>query len=316
MKASPVAMVRAAVSILPLLAAIGCADPPEDTELAHAVIGPAGGILSSTDSVLTIAIPPGALEEEVELFIQRSDEPPEVFGQAYVVRPNPTLLYDASVTLRQELPQDTSGLAVGAVDLADYEDDRGHWEPLPVLRIDPEAKLVSGLDDGISIFYALLDDADSAAGTTSGGSTSGSTASTADGDTGDTGSNDPTTGPTTGSSAESTGPGESTGEPAVSYADEVEPILEANCSCHIDDVQAGLSLIDGYANLVEVSSTEAAGLSRVEPGAPDDSYLWHKLEGTHRSVGGTGNPMPAPAGGLAAGSLAIIEAWILDGAAP
>jgi hypothetical protein len=138
----------------------GCHDAPESSEIARRVIGPAGGTLTSTDSVLTLAIPPGALEAEVELFIERSDEPPAVFGQAYLVRPNPELRYDASVTYRQELPDDISGLAVGAVDTAAYEEGHGQWKPLPLLRVDREAELVSGLDGGVSIFYALLDDAE------------------------------------------------------------------------------------------------------------------------------------------------------------
>lgn len=137
----------------------GCSEPAESSELARAVIGPDGGIVTSADSVLTLAIPPGALEQSTEIFIERSDEPPAVFGQAYLVRPNPTLRYDATVTYRQELPDDPAGFAVGAVDALEFEADRGRWVPLPVLRVDPEAKLTSGLDDGISIFYGLLDDA-------------------------------------------------------------------------------------------------------------------------------------------------------------
>ncbi|MCA9707898.1 MAG: hypothetical protein KDK70_18750 [Myxococcales bacterium] len=137
----------------------GCPSPEGDSELARGVIGPDGGIVSSVDSVLTIAIPPGALEQTHEFFIERTSEPPEVFGQAYLVRPNPEVRYDVTVTYRGELPEDTSTVAVGAVDALAYEQGSGQWEPLPVLRIDAEDKLVGGLDDGISIFYALLDDA-------------------------------------------------------------------------------------------------------------------------------------------------------------
>jgi hypothetical protein len=298
----------------------GCHDDPEDPEIARRVIGPAGGLLTSTDSVLTLAIPPGALEEEVELFIERSDEPPTVFGQAYLVRPNPTLRYDASVTYRQELPDDTSGLAVGAIDVVAYEAGHGQWEPLQLLRVDRQAKLVSGLDDGVSIFYALLDDAESS--TPSDTSDTGPPPTTGP-DPDDTTGPDPDdttgtpddTGPGESSEAES-GPGESSGEPTPGFASDVEPILEANCNCHFDDAPAELSFTDAYSSLVNVPSTEAAGLDRVEPGAPDDSYLWHKLSGTHVAAGGSGDPMPAPAGGLDAGSLVTIEAWIAGGAEP
>lgn len=156
MNASRRAMVTAALT----LGLGGCPDDPGDPDVARRVIGPDGGLVTSTDDVLTLAIPPGALDDEVELFIVRSDEPPPVFGQAYLVRPNPPVRYDISVSYHQELPDDASGLAVGAVDALAFEEDRGRWEPLPLLRVDREAELVGGLDDGISIFYALLDEAD------------------------------------------------------------------------------------------------------------------------------------------------------------
>jgi hypothetical protein len=151
---------RAMVLALLALGLGGCPDEPSDPDVARRVIGPGGGLLTSTDDVHTLAIPPGALDEEVELFLQRSDEPPTVFGEAYLVRPNPVLRYDVSVTYRQELPDDTSGLAVGAIDATAFEQGRGHWEPLPLLRVDRQAELVSGLDDGLSIFYGLLNDAE------------------------------------------------------------------------------------------------------------------------------------------------------------
>lgn len=314
MKASRCAMVLAVLALGPG----GCQEDVEDPELARRVIGPRGGTITSTDSVLTLAIPPGALDQEIELFIERTNEPPAAFGQAYLVRPNPMLHYDLGVSYRQELPDDVAGLSIGAIDAIAYEDGRGQWEPLTVLRLDRQAKLVSGLDDGISIFYALLDDSAGAPSATDDGA-SGSSTTGADA-TSDTGS----AGETTGSAGETTGPGESTtgseggstGEPGPSFASDVQPILSANCDCHVDAAPAGLSFTDAYANLVSVASTEAAGLDRVEPGSPDDSYLWHKVNGTHASVGGSGDPMPAPSGGLDAGSLATIEAWISGGAEP
>lgn len=308
-----------ALALGPSLAFSGCSDPSDDSEVARQLVGPAGGLVTSVDSVLTIAIPPGALEEELEIFIERTNEPPDVLGQAYLVRPNPVLRFDASVTYRKDLPEDTSGLAVGAVDIEAYEAGAGGWVPLPVLRVDREAKLVSGLDDGLSIFYALLDDGDASSTTGSMGTSASTTTSGPDDTTG--GPNDTTGGPddTTGPAAtdESSGAAESSGEPAVSFAQEVEPILVASCGCHYDGAPAELSYsTDAFGSLVGTPSTEVPALDRVAPGLPDDSYLWHKLNDTHLAVGGSGNPMPAPAGGLAAGSLATIEAWILDGAAP
>jgi hypothetical protein len=156
---------RAMVPALLALGLYGCQEAPDDPDTARRVIGPEGGIITSSDGVLTLAIPPRALEVDVELFIERTDEPPEVFGPAYLVRPSPTVRYAVSVSYRHALPDDVSGLAVGAVDALAYEEGRGRWEPLPLLRVDRRAELVAGLDDGVSIFYALLDDAEGTAET-------------------------------------------------------------------------------------------------------------------------------------------------------
>lgn len=296
----------------------GCQEASKESEVARKVIGPAGGTITSADDVLTLAIPPGALDDEIELFIERTGEPPAVFGQAYIVQPNPALRYDLSVSYRQELPDDVSGLAVGAVDAIAYEEGRGQWEPLTLLRVDRQAKLVSGLDDGVSIFYALLDDSPSEPSTD--GEETDPTTTTDPDPTSETGPSETGPSDTTGSPDDTTGPGgsegESTGEPPPSFANDVQPILDANCSCHFDATPADLSFANAYENLVSVASTEAAGLDRVEPGSPDDSYLWHKVNGTHASVGGSGDPMPAPTGGLDAGALATLEAWISGGAEP
>ena len=288
-----------------LLALGACSQTPESTETARSVIGPGGGIISSLDSVLTIAIPPGALEEEQEFYIERTNEPPDVFSQAYLLRPNPDVKFDVTVTVRQDLPTDTSMLAVGAIDFLDYEEGRGEWVPLPVLRIDREEKLVSGVDDGLSIFYALLDDASDSPSTSGNPTTTSGPSTTTD---------DPTTTDEPGTTTDE--PGMTTGEAALSFAMDIEPIVTANCTCHTaGDPPEGLDLSDGYANLVDVPSNQS-GLDRIEPGDPDASYLWHKINDTHRSVGGANNPMPAPTGGLAAGNIALIEEWILDGAEP
>lgn len=216
-----IASPRAMVPALLVLGLCGCQEPPASSEIATQVIGPAGGIITSSDGVLTLAIPPGALDQQVELFIERTDEPPAVFGPAYLVRPSPALRYDLSVTYHQELPADSSGLAVGAVDALAYAQGSGEWVPLPLLRVDRRAKLVSGLDDGVSIFYALLDDVDATPSTTSATETGDTDAppTTTDDDT-TTGAPDETTGApgeTTGAPGETTGgssgSGESTGAP-------------------------------------------------------------------------------------------------------
>ncbi len=96
--------------------------------------------------------------------------------------------------------------------------------------------------------------------------------------------------------------------------DEIAPIFEARCSpCHVGTLApvADLSL-DHPATVVDVPHVES-GLDLVEPGSPEASYLWLKLQDTHQAHGGSGTIMP-PAGRLPASELDAIEAWIRGGA--
>lgn len=68
-----------------------------------------------------------------------------------------------------------------------------------------------------------------------------------------------------------------------------------------------------HASLVGVPSTESA-LKRVEPGAPEKSYLMHKLDGTHLDAGGAGEQMPFGAPALDAAVRDRFRAWIAEGA--
>lgn len=125
-----------------------------------------------------------------------------------------------------------------------------------------------------------------------------------------------TTGDTTGgtTTAES-----STGEEvAPSFADAVWPIFDEECGCHQDSNGAGklkLTKKDAFDNMVGVPSNQLPSMNLVEPGSPMDSYLWHKLNNTQKSVDGKGKRMP-PGGLLDADVLAGIEQWILAGAEP
>ncbi len=57
-------------------------------------VGPAGGLVSSQDDVLTLVLWPGALGEFVEFTIVPSADAPESFGPAYEITPNPELGID------------------------------------------------------------------------------------------------------------------------------------------------------------------------------------------------------------------------------
>lgn len=107
---------------------------------------------------------------------------------------------------------------------------------------------------------------------------------------------------------------------SLSFTERVQPIFDAHCVvCHqYGAEQGGLSLEEGDAheNLVNVKSTQSP-LQRVVPGTPSESYLLHKLAGTHIEVGGTGVRMPLSAGGnsaMSADEHELVTIWIEQGA--
>src|SRR5271167_1122453 len=88
------------------------------------------------------------------------------------------------------------------------------------------------------------------------------------------------------------------------------------CSvCHVGGAAPeGLRLdaANSYNLLVGVPSTEVPSLLRVDPGDPADSYIIQKLQG-HAAVGAQ---MPLGGPYLSADTIAFIQQWITDGAAP
>jgi hypothetical protein len=107
----------------------------------------------------------------------------------------------------------------------------------------------------------------------------------------------------------------------ISLEKDIQPIFTSQCAlsgCHGDSFPdpVGLILSEGksFGNLVNVPSTEAAGLFRVKPGDIAASYLVHKLEGTQTSVGGRGEQMPFGAAPLPDAEIDLIRSWIEQGA--
>ena len=111
----------------------------------------------------------------------------------------------------------------------------------------------------------------------------------------------------------------------VAYEDDVQPIFTASCAnslCHdgdVDDPDVGeeLNLTAGasYAAIVGVASAQLPEMNLVEPGDPDASYLWHKLNDTQDDVGGDGGCMPyLLCASLTDKELQTVEDWIADGA--
>lgn len=111
--------------------------------------------------------------------------------------------------------------------------------------------------------------------------------------------------------------GGTTDQEEVSFRRDITPLLTRRCAvCHITGEEPGLvTLVPGSAHgsLVQVSSQQSA-LLRVQPGEPGESYLYHKLLGSHVEAGGEGARMPFAAPPLSDNQLELFRRWIKEGA--
>lgn len=135
-----------------------------------------------------------------------------------------------------------------------------------------------------------------------------------------TGTGEPTTTATAETTVETT-----VDLPGVHFIQDIWPILQPNCSCHVvppDDMTPGVAAYPtfgqdpagAYIVLFDKPST-VVGLDFIEPGDPAKSYLFHKISGTQLEVGGDGESMPPyPGPMLSTDQLATIQEWIETGA--
>jgi hypothetical protein len=267
----------------------------DDRESTRRIIGPEGGVIASSDDVLRIAILPGALSQAIDVVIEPSDDPPPIFGPAYRVRPDIDLAIEAEITYRRVLATHPEGVAVAAIRRADYEQGAGAWVALPVLELDLDNHLVSGLDGELSLYYGLLEGSED--DTTTGSET----------DTGSTGDE------TESSTDDGFGP--------LSHAADLQPIWDAHCvtNCHVagglntDVVLTPDRALDDLLERLPVTAT----IPFVEPGDPTRSYLLHKLDDRQdEAPGGSGQAMPLGAPLLPVEVRDLVEAWIEQGAPP
>ncbi len=106
-------------------------------------------------------------------------------------------------------------------------------------------------------------------------------------------------------------------DPSATFTRVQSKVFTTSCAfsgCHGSaGTQAGLNLTAGaaYANLVNVPSTEIASIDRVEPEAPDQSYLYMKVTG---APGIIGSRMPLGLPELTSDQTELIRNWILRGA--
>ncbi len=104
----------------------------------------------------------------------------------------------------------------------------------------------------------------------------------------------------------------------TSFAADVQPLLDANCvsGCHDSANMRGDLVMEGnaYDALVDVPAADGAELDYIEPFVPEDSYLWHKVNGTQLTVsGGGGSAMPFGEDALSEDAMATLELWIIEG---
>lgn len=122
-----------------------------------------------------------------------------------------------------------------------------------------------------------------------------------------------------GTSANAVGGAGMSGDSQVGFEATVEPFIVKNCNCHLSSpiLMAPFSMKPGeaYANLVNAASIQVPTMMRVAPGDTAHSYLWHKINGTQASVGGSGQIMPSTVP-LNPDEKAIFERWINAGAPP
>ncbi|MCX4243224.1 c-type cytochrome [Paraliomyxa miuraensis] len=114
------------------------------------------------------------------------------------------------------------------------------------------------------------------------------------------------------------------GSSGLSHAADIQPIWDEHCvtACHEADGEWGLFLDmtgDAHAAIVGVAAPQLMSMSHIEPGDPDASYIWHKINNTQVAAGGSGLPMPKarpgmPVTELTPEQLDTIEEWILAGA--
>lgn len=128
--------------------------------------------------------------------------------------------------------------------------------------------------------------------------------------------------------ADGTPPGFSAAGPAVSFSRDVIPIFETSCAfstCHGSNVGAANGVFLGndparvHAALVGVRSGQLPSMAFVAPGAPQESYLLRKIDGSQCALddacgGSCGDPMPRGADLLPQETRDVVRSWIAQGA--
>lgn len=106
------------------------------------------------------------------------------------------------------------------------------------------------------------------------------------------------------------------GEGGVIGLGELHGRLLYDCvSCHVGEPPV-LTLDEGLLERLLDNSLQQPAMPYVTPGDVEQSYLWHKLAGTHLQIGGYGERMPLMSMFYDSEEMDLVRAWIEGGAKP
>ncbi|MDX1582970.1 MAG: hypothetical protein R3338_05145 [Thermoanaerobaculia bacterium] len=106
-------------------------------------------------------------------------------------------------------------------------------------------------------------------------------------------------------------------DPSATFSRVQNEVFTPSCAfsgCHgAAAPQAGMELTEGvaYSNIVNVPSTEVPQFDRVEPGRPEQSYLYLKITGSDQIIG---SRMPLGQPELPEDEVELVRDWIARGA--
>ncbi len=137
----------------------------------------------------------------------------------------------------------------------------------------------------------------------------------------DSGDCEPSTGDDDDTGDDDTGDDDSAVD-VLSFAD-IYGLVLMNCNCHSNSAhESGFAFEGSQSTLYEMwlgagngaPSFQNSSMNRITPGDSTQSYVMHKLDGTHLSAGGVGSRMPQGGPFLSDEQLDGIRAWINAGA--
>ena len=104
---------------------------------------------------------------------------------------------------------------------------------------------------------------------------------------------------------------------SISFSQQIVPVLRTRCAvCHMTGTEPGNLRLFPSAAYDSIVGAESVSTGRllVSAGNPDESYLLHKIRGTHLDMGGEGSRMPQGQAPLSQEVITLIEMWVAQGA--